>query len=98
MAVSRAMRSAVKESIASNFFAKKAEKPPSKRSPMLMVKVKIPIVKRGKNHKGKKTSNTEIVQTVSYVLNIFLQEYCAYIGAPKFGPISANGKVVQSGD
>lgn len=62
------------------------------------VTVEIPVTNRGRNIKGEPITDKELAENVSYVLNIFLQKYCRYIGAPSLGPISANGIVNKSDD
>jgi hypothetical protein len=63
----------------------------------ITVTVEVPVLSRGKNAHGDPITNEKIVQTISYVLNHSLQRGCQYIGAPKFGPISANGIVHNEG-
>ena len=96
----QAVKDAVRASIAGNVLVQRAKtkKVHPKRGRMLAVNVRIPILSRGSNHKKKGISNNEIARTVSYVLNIFLQRYCAGQGGPKFGPIAANGKVQEVDD
>lgn len=63
----------------------------------ITVTVSIPIKNRGKDVVSKKPmTNAQIAAQVSYVLNVHLQSYCQYVGAPKFGVISANGQVCEN--
>jgi ribulose bisphosphate carboxylase small subunit len=66
---------------------------------MLKISVEIPIINRGRTvPENKPMSDEEIAEQVSYVLNVYLQDYCRYVGAPKFGKnISANGIVNNEG-
>ena len=65
----------------------------------LKVSVEIPIISRGRTvPQNKPMTDDEIAKQVSYVLNVYLQSYCQYVGAPEFGnEISANGLVSNEG-
>ncbi len=59
--------------------------------------IEIPIITRhGEGVSETPISDEDLAKNVSYVLNIFLQRYCRYIGAPKFGEISCNGYVTEA--
>lgn len=62
------------------------------------VTVEIPVMNRGKDIHGNPITDEALAQSASYVLNIYLQSYCQYKGAPKLGPIKANGILSEMTD
>lgn len=69
-----------------------SEKTPEK----LTITVEIPVLDRGEDAFGKPITDEKFAQTVSYVLNLYLKSYCKHMGAPKLGPVSANGQVIEA--
>ncbi|HIO01754.1 MAG TPA: hypothetical protein EYN14_07335 [Alphaproteobacteria bacterium] len=61
------------------------------------ISVEVPVKSRGEDALGKSMTDEDIAREVSYVLNVFLQDYCKSSGA-KFGLVSANGFVSESED
>ena len=63
----------------------------------LRMTIEIPIhARHGEGVSEKSITDEVLAQNVSYVLNIFLERYCQYVGAPKLGLISCDGKTVEA--
>lgn len=63
----------------------------------LRMTIEIPIhARHGEGVSDKPITDKVLAENVSYVLNIFLEKYCQYVGAPKLGLISCEGKTVEA--